>query len=163
MGPQNELSECLLFSWSGWESIDAYAIYTPFFYFISKIFTSEIVGISSQDVVLLHRLFQQQREWKRQSVGDGEGMKANMRRGTGQRPECHNGMQSQHACIMRNAVIPIWPIYNICMYDRLSVVAESWVQWRSDFQSGSRVLKEVSWTFLIYIYGLQCHFIQKNC
>ena len=49
-------------------------------------------------------------------------MKANMRRGIGQRPECHNGMQSQHACIMRHAVIPIWPIY---MYDRLSDVAES--------------------------------------
>ena len=26
-------------------------------------------------------------------------------------------------------------------------VAETWVQWRSDFQSGSRVLKKVLWTF----------------
>ena len=76
-------------------------------------------------------------------------MKANMSRGTSQRPECHNGMQSQHACIMRHAVIPIWPIY---MYDRLSDVAENWVQWRSYFQSGARVLEKVLCTFKGHLF-----------
>ena len=36
-------------------------------------------------------------------------------------------------------------------YDRVADVAESSLQWRSDFQSGSRVLKKVLWTFS-YLY-----------
>ena len=34
------------------------------------------------------------------------------------------------------------------VYDKLSDVAEIWVQWRSDFQSGSRVEKGVMNLFL---------------
>ena len=30
------------------------------------------------------------------------------------------------------------------------------------FQSGSRVLKRCSESFLIYIYGIQCDFMQKS-
>ena len=36
-------------------------------------------------------------------------------------------------------------------YDRFTTVAETWLQWRSDFQSGSRVLKKVLYTFS-YLY-----------
>ena len=37
--------------------------------------------------------------------------------------------------------------------DRVATAAETWVQWRSDFQSGSRVLKKVLWTFsYLYLY-----------
>ena len=32
-------------------------------------------------------------------------------------------------------------------YDKVASVPESWVRWRSNFQSGSRVLKKVLWTF----------------
>ena len=39
-------------------------------------------------------------------------------------------------------------------YESFSDVGESWVWWRADFQSGSRVLKKVSWTFS-YLY--LCH------
>ena len=42
-------------------------------------------------------------------------------------------------------------------YDKVATVPESWVQWRSDFQSGSRVLKKV------FSYLYQCDFMQKNC
>ena len=37
------------------------------------------------------------------------------------------------------------------IYDKLSDVAKAWVQRRSDFQSGFRVLKRVFWTFS-YLY-----------
>ena len=37
------------------------------------------------------------------------------------------------------------------LYDSFSDVGESWVWWRADFQSGSRVLKKVFWTFS-YLY-----------
>ena len=33
------------------------------------------------------------------------------------------------------------------IYESFSDVGESWVWLRADFQSGSRVLKKVSWTF----------------
>ena len=36
-------------------------------------------------------------------------------------------------------------------YESLSDVGESWVWWRADFQSGSRVLKKLFWTFS-YLY-----------
>ena len=39
------------------------------------------------------------------------------------------------------------------VYDILSDVAETWVQWKFDFQSGFRVLKMCDEPFLIYIYG----------
>ena len=47
-------------------------------------------------------------------------------------------------------------IYNksityIYVYDKVSDVVESWVQWRSYFKSGSRVSKKVFWTFS-YLY-----------
>ena len=51
-------------------------------------------------------------------------------------------------------------------YDKIATVPESWVQWRSDFYSGSRVSKKVlgCWEpFFIYIHGLKCDFMQKNC
>ena len=39
------------------------------------------------------------------------------------------------------------------IYDKLSDVAKAWVQRRSDFQSGFRVLKEVLWTFsFLYLW-----------
>ena len=54
------------------------------------------------------------------------------------------------------------------IYDKLSDVAKAWVQRRSDFQSGFRVLKEVLWTFSYLISalwtfsylicGIQCDF-----
>ena len=34
------------------------------------------------------------------------------------------------------------------VYETVADVPESWVRWRADFQSGSRVLKKVFWTFL---------------
>ena len=49
------------------------------------------------------------------------------------------------------------------LYDSFSDVPESWVWWRADFQSGSRVLKRCSEPFLIYIYGIQCDFMPKSC
>ena len=40
-----------------------------------------------------------------------------------------------------------WVAFPGLQYDRVATVAETWVQWKSDFQSGSRVLKKVLWTF----------------
>ena len=48
-------------------------------------------------------------------------------------------------------------------YESFATVGEFRVWWRADFQSGSRVLKKVFWTFLIYIYGIQCDFMPKSC
>ena len=48
-------------------------------------------------------------------------------------------------------------------YESIATVGEIRVWWRADFQSGSRVLKRVFWTFLIYIYGIQCDFMPKSC
>ena len=45
-------------------------------------------------------------------------------------------------------------------YDALADVAEKIVQWRSVFQSGSRVLEIVLWPFSYPIYGIQCDFMQ---
>ena len=45
-------------------------------------------------------------------------------------------------------------------YDALADVAEKILQWRSDFQSGSRVLEIVLWPFSYPIYGIQCDFMQ---
>ena len=39
----------------------------------------------------------------------------------------------------------------INMYETVATVPESWVRWRAVFQSGSRVLKKVLWTFS-YLY-----------
>ena len=47
------------------------------------------------------------------------------------------------------------------VYDKLSDVAEIWVQWRSNFQSGSRVLKRVFWTFS-YLYLWHSYLIFVN-
>ena len=42
------------------------------------------------------------------------------------------------------------------LYETVADVPESWVWWRADFQSSSRVLKGVLYeSFLIYIYGIQ--------
>ena len=46
-------------------------------------------------------------------------------------------------------------------HDRLSDIVESLVQWRSDFQNGSRVLKGCYGIFLIYFFGIQCDFMPK--
>ena len=48
------------------------------------------------------------------------------------------------------------------VYDSIATVGEIRVYWRADFQSGSSVLKKVLWTFFIYIYGIQCDFMQKK-
>ena len=42
---------------------------------------------------------------------------------------------------------PSW----IAVYETVADVPESWVWWWADFQSGSRMLKKVSWTFS-YLY-----------
>ena len=45
-------------------------------------------------------------------------------------------------------------ISKLWIYDKVASVPESWVQWRAVFQSGSRVLKRMIWTFFIYIYAI---------
>ena len=50
------------------------------------------------------------------------------------------------AYVLRTGLKP-----NNCGYESFSDVGESWVWWRADFQSGSRVLKKVFWTFS-YLY-----------
>ena len=50
-----------------------------------------------------------------------------------------------------------------CMpiYDRVAPVVET-VQWRSNFQSGSRVLKKGVMNYIfIFIYGIQCDLCRK--
>ena len=48
---------------------------------------------------------------------------------------------------------------SLSTYESFSNVGESWVWWRADFQSGSRVLKNVFWTFsylsLYKRYGME--------
>ena len=47
------------------------------------------------------------------------------------------------------------------LYDTVATVAENEVQWKSDFQSSSRVFKRCYEPFLIYLYV--CDFMQKIC
>ena len=47
------------------------------------------------------------------------------------------------------------------LYDTVATVAENEVQWKSDFQSSSRVFKRCYEPFLIYLYV--CYFMQKIC
>ena len=42
-------------------------------------------------------------------------------------------------------------ILNVCVYDSVADVPKSWVWWRAYFQSGSRVFKNMFWTFS-YLY-----------
>ena len=59
---------------------------------------------------------------------------------------------------------PSHPLRSTHIYETVADVPKSWVWWRADFQSGSRVLKKrCSEPFLIYIYGIQCDFMPKNC
>ena len=55
----------------------------------------------------------------------------------------------------------IWSKY--AQYESVADVSESWVWWRADFQSGSRVLKRCSEPFLTYIYAIECDFMPKSC
>ena len=48
-------------------------------------------------------------------------------------------------------------------YDAVLDVVESRVQWRSNFQIGSRVLKKCYKPILMHIYGIQCHFMHRSC
>ena len=44
-------------------------------------------------------------------------------------------------------------------YDAVSDVVESGVHWRTDFQIGSRVLKNCFKPILMHIYGMQYYFM----
>ena len=48
-------------------------------------------------------------------------------------------------------------------YDTVSDVVESGVHWRSNFQIGSRVLKNCYKPILMHIYGIQCDFMHRSC
>ena len=52
---------------------------------------------------------------------------------------------------------------SIFEYDKLSDVAKTRVQWRSNFQSGSRVLKRVLWTFSYLYLWHTIWFNAKKC
>ena len=57
---------------------------------------------------------------------------------------------------LRNLLVQLCPLSRWTrrkLYESFSDVGESWVWWRADFQSGSRVLKKVLWTFS-YLYLL---------
>ena len=49
------------------------------------------------------------------------------------------------------------------LYDAVSDVVESGVHWRSNFQIGSRVLKNCYKPILMHIYGIQCDFMHRSC
>ena len=51
---------------------------------------------------------------------------------------------------------------HILIFWCVAISVDSWVRWRAVFQSGSRVLKKVFWTFSVYIYGIQCDIMQKS-
>ena len=48
-------------------------------------------------------------------------------------------------------------------YDTVSDVVESGVHWGSNFQIGSRVLKNCYKPILMHIYGIQCDFMHRRC
>ena len=48
-------------------------------------------------------------------------------------------------------------------YDTVSDVVESGVHWGSNFQIGSRVLKNCYKPILMHIYGIQCDFMHRSC
>ena len=48
-------------------------------------------------------------------------------------------------------------------YDTVSDVVESGVHWGSNFQIGSRVLKNCYKPVLMHIYGIQCDFMHRSC
>ena len=50
----------------------------------------------------------------------------------------------------------------IRIYDAVSDVVESGLQSRSNFQIGSRVLKDCYKPILMHIYGMQCDFMLKS-
>ena len=49
------------------------------------------------------------------------------------------------------------------VYDAVSDVVESGGHWRSDFQIGSRVLKNCYKPILMHIYGIQYDFMHRSC
>ena len=49
------------------------------------------------------------------------------------------------------------------VYDTVSDVVESGVQWRSNFQIGSRVLKICFKPIFMHIYGMQYDFMHRSC
>ena len=51
----------------------------------------------------------------------------------------------------------------LAIYDAVSDVVESGVHWRSNFQIGSRVLKNCYKPILMHIYGTQCDFMHRSC
>ena len=48
-------------------------------------------------------------------------------------------------------------------YDTVSDVVESGVHWGSNFQIGSRVLKNCYKPILMHIYGMQYDFMHRSC
>ena len=54
------------------------------------------------------------------------------------------------------------PKASLSGYDAVSDLVESGVQWRSNFQIGSRVLKDCYKPILMHIYGMQCDFMLKS-
>ena len=48
-------------------------------------------------------------------------------------------------------------------YDTVSDVVESGVHWGSNFQIGSRVLKNCYKPILMHIYVIQCDFMHRSC
>ena len=49
------------------------------------------------------------------------------------------------------------------IYETVATVPVSWVRWRAVFQSGSRVLKKVFWTFSHIYRWHKMWFMQKSC